>query len=307
MVVSACASDPLKRVERLSEVAVAPAQTDAAPVLASAVAAVAAEGEPLAGARGGFLSRILQGSQARRPETPSMEGTVAEAVPIAAEAAPVAAEDLPKAVASGAAETVPGAARAAGLFGLLRGEAKAEKAVSGVGGVAAVAAPKEAASEDVAPGQRLAAGKVGRVCDLAVTELGAVVERSPDRGARYKIHDTAPGTAQARTLYISGFADGCPRQVTGALAMFGSAARYEELRYGAPGKSLPKGASDAAYEEVKSTVCGVAKGRPCGKNAGKMDSAVVFVSIYQSFGDNGSWATLLLHDGRVAAADLKAH
>ncbi|HAV09175.1 MAG TPA: hypothetical protein DCX13_09910, partial [Rhodobacteraceae bacterium] len=69
----------------------------------------------------------------------------------------------------------------------------------------------------------------------------------------------------------------------------------------------PKGASDAAYEEVKSTVCGVAKGRPCGKNAGKMDSAVVFVSIYQSFGDNGSWATLLLHDGRVAAADLKAH
>jgi len=300
MVVSACASDPLKRVERLSEVAVAPAQTDAAPVLASAVAAVAAEGEPLAGARGGFLSRILQGSQAQRRETPSMEGAVAEA-------APVAAEDLPKAVASGAAETVPGAARAAGLFGLLRGEAKAEKAVSGVGGVAAVAAPKEAASEDVAPGQRLAAGKVGRVCDLAVTELGAVVERSPDRGARYKIHDTAPGTAQARTLYISGFADGCPRQVTGALAMFGSAARYEELRYGAPGKSLPKGASDAAYEEVKSTVCGVAKGRPCGKNAGKMDSAVVFVSIYQSFGDNGSWATLLLHDGRVAAADLKAH
>ena len=229
-----------------------------------------------------------------------MEGAVAEAVP-------VAAENLPKAVASGAAETVPGAARAAGLFGLLRGEAKAEKAVSGVGGVAAVAAPKEAASEDVAPGQRLAAGKVGRVCDLAATDLGAVVERSPDRGARYKIHDTAPGTAQARTLYISGFADGCPRQVTGALAMFGSAARYEELRYGAPGKSLPKGASDAAYEEVKSTVCGVAKGRPCGKNAGKMDSAVVFVSIYQSFGDNGSWATLLLHDGRVAAADLKAH
>lgn len=323
---AACASDPLKGVEKLSEVELA----EEVPV-----AEIAAAPEPMAMETGGFLRGLFRKSEAveAAPGAVPEEAVAVEAVAVAevvAEAAPAVVEAPPKkglfgflkAKAEAAPEAVaevaeaveetpveetvevaalaePEAPAKAGVFGFLKAKPKAE----------ATAAPvlmKEAASEDVPQGVVMPVGKVGRLCGVNERDLGKAVESYPERSARYRLYDTVPGSAVARTMFVSGFADGCLRQFTGALAMFGSVELYEELRYGPVGKTLPKGETDAAYEGVKAKVCGVAAGKPCGRGLAKLERETVFVNVYQTLGDNSSWGTLLLHDGTVVAADLKS-
>lgn len=312
---AACASDPLKGVEKLSEVELA---------AEAPVAEIAVAPEPMALQTGGFLRGLFRKEEAPEavPEEVVKAVAVAEAAPVVVEAPPkkwmfgflkAKAEAAPEAVAEAApveeapveeavdvaALAEPDASAKAGVFGFLKAKPKAE----------AKAAPvlmKEAASEDVPQGVVMPVGKVGRLCGVNERDLGKAVEGYPERSERYRLYDTVPGSAVARTMFVSGFADGCLRQFTGALAMFGSAELYEELRYGPVGKTLPKGETDAAYEGVKAKVCGVAAGKPCGRGLAKLERETVFVNVYQTLGDNSSWGTLLLHDGSVVAADLKS-
>lgn len=134
------------------------------------------------------------------------------------------------------------------------------------------------------------------VCGLSASALGSPVEAR----AGYAVHDSAPGSMQPRTHYITGFEDGCARSVTAALVMFGDLATHEVTRYEAPEGAFT--AADTAYEQIKAQVCGAAAGQPCGANLDRLARDTVFVSVYPVFGEEAH-RDFLLHDGEVVAAD----
>lgn len=180
-----------------------------------------------------------------------------------------------------------------GLFAFLRVEPE-EAAVSSA----------RAQSASVSSGT-LPFGTVTVVCGLNRKQLGKVVDKSPRTGlAKWKLHDTNPTSTGLRTQYITGFADGCARQFTASLALFGSAGLHEAHRYGPAQKNVPYSATDKAYERIKLSVCGVGKGKPCPVARSKtLEKSASFVSIYQQFGGTAPWTQVLLYNGRVQATD----
>lgn len=154
---------------------------------------------------------------------------------------------------------------------------------------------------DVAFGTRLPYGELARVCDAPRRSLGAEIERA----AGWRLHDSDPGNTGAHTFYLTGFDDGCPRQFTAALALFGAPSMHEQIRYGLPAEAQPYSETDSAYERLKSRICGVARNEPCGRRISRMERDTVFVSIYERFGENPVWKNLLLHDGAALALDIK--
>jgi hypothetical protein len=159
---------------------------------------------------------------------------------------------------------------------------------------------------DVPYGTVMPFGKVGRVCDAKKQgTLGRRLDKVPFHGRGYALYDSAPDSVSARTFYVTGFKDNCPRQFTAALALFGTAALHEKLRYGRPSKEYPYSATDQAYEKVKRSVCRVSKNKPCGAAIATMQKNTVFISTYEKFTDNARWADILLHDGAVVAASIK--
>lgn len=151
-------------------------------------------------------------------------------------------------------------------------------------------------------GAALAPGQIGRSCGLGRTAQGTEVARFPAEGrAQWRIHDTAPGSTAPRTQYITGFSDGCPRQVTAALVVFGSPAVHEALRYDA-GNTTRYSATDAAYERIKATICGVRPRARCPSDRlVRLESRAAFVTIYPTFGGTGRQVELLLDGGDVLA------
>lgn len=148
-------------------------------------------------------------------------------------------------------------------------------------------------------------GQIARVCGVPNRRLGKVIERYPDRGsAQFRIHDTQPGSTALRTLYLTGFEDGCARQVTAALALFRSFQMHELLRYGLPDKVQPYSQTDDSYEVLKRRTCGARNRRPCGPSSHPFYRSGVFVSIYERFEGNPRWKNLLLYKGRVVAFDV---
>ncbi|MBV0913863.1 hypothetical protein [Anianabacter salinae] len=144
----------------------------------------------------------------------------------------------------------------------------------------------------------LAFGTVARACDVDVSAAAQPVDAV---GRRYTLHDTAPGTTTPRTLYVTGFRDGCPRQFTAALAQFGSLRMHEATRY-SPLNESPYSATDTAYEIVKKEVCAVPHGAPCPEDrARRLDRRTVFLSVHESFGEDGAWTEMLIHDGELIA------
>lgn len=158
----------------------------------------------------------------------------------------------------------------------------------------------------VEAGTTLPYGQIARVCGLPRGQMGREVGKYPERGAKYRMYDSAPGNIGPHTFYVTGFPDGCARQFTAALAMFGAPSTYEQLRYGAPSKSMPLDETDKAYEKIKGKVCGVGRKKPCGAKMNKLEKDTVFISIYERFGGNSRWASVLLHDGTVVARDVKS-
>ena len=144
---------------------------------------------------------------------------------------------------------------------------------------------------------------MARLCGVDVTRLGQEVEAH----RRYRLYDSAAGTTAPRNWYVSGFDDGCARQFTAALALFGTIETHESLRYGAAAKDLPVTETDLAYKDVKSRVCRVGRDAPCGARADRLDRTSVFLTIYERFGDNARWVNAFLHDGAVAAVDIASN
>jgi hypothetical protein len=153
------------------------------------------------------------------------------------------------------------------------------------GPVAAPAAPA------VAAGQGLPFGEIGTFCDDP--EPGTAIATE----AGYTLRDSAPGSTAPRTHWVTGFSDGCARQFTAALALFGDAATHETTVSAAGGGD----ATDRAYEAVKAEVCGVAAGQPC-PDIARLAADTVFVSMFPAFG--GESAEILLHGGEVLASDV---
>ena len=153
----------------------------------------------------------------------------------------------------------------------------------------------------VEPGTALPYGVIARVCKIKKSEMGREVERSSDGKGKFRLYDSAPGTTGMHAYYITGFDDGCPRQVTAALAMFGDVARHEFLRYGPHSKGQEWSETDASYEQIKRKVCKVGKGKPCGAKLEKLEKSTSFVTVYSTFVGSPSWRNILLHDGSVMA------
>ena len=162
-------------------------------------------------------------------------------------------------------------------------------------------------AQTVAVGTLLPFGEVARVCDLPAAQRGKEVARYPERGGRYRLYDSAPGQTAPHSFYLTGFPDGCARQFTAALAVFGRAGMHEQIRYVLPDAAQPYSDTDKAYEEVKSRICGVARQKPCGARLSHLERDTVFLSLYERFGSNARWSNLLLHGGQVLAQDIKSN
>ncbi|MCR8546776.1 hypothetical protein M4578_02970 [Salipiger sp. P9] len=299
--------DPLREMPRLSEI-------DADGGAGQADALPAPEGDR---SEDGLLSTLFA---APAPEE-APQG--AEDAPAAAAADQIA--PAPEAAAEDAATAAP-APPAGGLLGFLKRRAEAAKTVDtpqeadpapletaaltttpadppvAAPGAPSVA-PRTAGTPDyrqVGPGVTLPFGELARLCGVPERRLGEKVATYPERGRGYALYDSAPGSTVARTLFLTGFDDGCARQFTGALAMFAAPELHEQLRYGLPSKTLPYSAVDEAYETVKSKVCRVGKGKPCGRSLAKLSRSTAFVTVYPDFG-SARYANILLHDGALLA------
>ncbi|MEO0938217.1 MAG: hypothetical protein AAFY38_08680 [Pseudomonadota bacterium] len=218
-----------------------------------------------------------------------------------------------------APETPPTPTRRAGLLGLFaggdRGVARPELASLGPAptergrdsGAAPVQAlpPRTADKLDVPPGTMLPFGQIARVCDAARRDFGKQIEKAPARGQGFTLYDSNPGSTAPRTWYVTGFADGCPRQFTAALALFGAPSTYENLRFVLPASAYGYTEADRSYDQIKSRICGAPRRQPCGARIDRLERNTVFVSSYERFESTARWADILLHDGAVLAKVIK--
>lgn len=239
-------------------------------------------------AGGGLFSRLFGGRSERSDASPDPSASPEADAPPEASAAQVQ---------SAAAAPAPQGRGGGGLLARLFG---------GTGGGDRPQTDGAAEVQDIAFGTRLPYGTLGRLCDVPNRRLGREIARFPERRPMYRIYDSEPGNTAPHAFYITGFSDGCVRQFTAAVAMFGAPSTHEFLRYGQPAELHPFSATDEAYETLKRQVCGVGRGRPCGTRIDRMERDTVFVSIYERFGGNAVWKNLLLHDGEVLAIDLKS-
>ena len=138
--------------------------------------------------------------------------------------------------------------------------------------------PSAMALVPVSPGQTLPFGQLARACEVDRSALGTRIETAEG----YELYDSAPGQTAPRTHYITGFADGCPRQVTGGLAMFGDTETHAALL--AAG-GLPRSRLD-------DLAAGLGNAR-----------RTVFVTVYRGFG-GGEFGDVLLSGGEVVAAEF---
>jgi hypothetical protein len=157
--------------------------------------------------------------------------------------------------------------------------------------------------QEVDYGTVLPYGEVARSCAARGRPLGRKIATAKARG--YRLFDSAPRSSGLRTFYITGFPDGCPRQLTAANVIFGAPSLYEQLRYGPTGAHLAIGETDAAYDRVKRSVCGAGKSKPCGSKIGRMDRETFFVTSYPRLGATPRWSEILIHDGAVVASGFK--
>lgn len=167
-------------------------------------------------------------------------------------------------------------------------------------------APKKSRST-VALGTVLPFGTVGISCEARPKDMGERVDKFPSSGAAaWQIYDTDPSSIAPRTQFITGFKDGCARQVTAALILFGSPSLHEFQRYSKARAKVSWSKADNNYETIKSRVCSVGRKKPCptGK-VGKLEKHMAFVSVYKQFGDATGWLELLLHNGKLETQELR--
>lgn len=145
-------------------------------------------------------------------------------------------------------------------------------------------------------GTALRFGEVARLCGTPARQLGTVVEKA----GGFSLIDSQPAASGPRPHYLSGFKDGCVRQFTASYVLISAPDSYEILRYGPAGKTLPITSVAKAYETIKSKVCNVRAGKPCGRSIGRLSRKTIFITAYERFG-GGDWLSMLLHDGKLEA------
>lgn len=153
---------------------------------------------------------------------------------------------------------------------------------------------------DKTPGDVVPFEGLARVCGLP-RKPGQEVARSLD----YVIYDSKPSASRPRTFYITGFSDGCAREFTASMAMFGDLETYERIRFGPAAGTQPVSDTDMAYDKIKTRVCRATADEPCGAQLDRLARDTIFVSVYERFGSNPRWKNLLLHGGAVMAMDIK--
>ncbi|MEO0391187.1 MAG: hypothetical protein AAF218_09645 [Pseudomonadota bacterium] len=290
---------------------------DDTPVLTQLIteAASAEAAPPLDAPRPGLLGRFMQ--RVRAAPTDPLPADIEDTASVEATRLPVPPQD---AAALDLAEDAEAPRR--GMFGLFRGaRSDPDPALAREAALSPdPALPKPARAD----GPKLSRAAQGRAADVRDVDYGAVLPfgeiarscaakrqalgRKVDKAARtqgYTLFDSDPDSTAPRTWYVTGFDDGCPRQFTAALAMFGAPSMHEQLRYGLPAEQYPYSDTDKAYETIKTRICGVPRRKPCGRQIAAVERTTVFISAYESFEDNVRWADMLLHDGAVMASAIK--
>lgn len=271
----AACGDPLRDVDRLSDVE----------VTGETAAIAASDAEPP-----GLFRRLFGGGEGDRaaaePEAEAPEAEVADEA---------GAEEA-------AAEPAPEPAPRRGFLGGLFGGGGRDRGMTGTGGPTAEQVAPDGPDAQVSnPDRVLAFGEMARVCDLPRADRGQQVAKS----GGFVLFDTVPGTTGQRTHYITGFGDGCARQFSAALVMFGSPLAHEAARYDPLNKDIPYSETDAAYEGIKRQVCGAGRGTPCGARMDRLARSTVFLTAYERFESSPVWADILIHEGTVVAMDRK--
>ncbi len=148
--------------------------------------------------------------------------------------------------------------------------------------------------------QIIETGPIAKACGVRGKALGTAVEKGP---GRWRLYDTAPGSIAQRAFYLTGFKDGCPRRLIGAVAMFGSVDLYELVHYSAVGIPPPRNGTDLAYARLRAQACGAS--RPC-RSGGKrkLNRAVIFVNLYPE-AVSPRRVEVLISGGKVAAISAK--
>lgn len=151
--------------------------------------------------------------------------------------------------------------------------------------------------DSVPVGTALPFGEIARVCEFRRGDLGREVIAAEG----YRVHDTIPAATDPRIFYVTGFKDRCARTFTATVVLESDAATHEFVRYES-GIDAPYSAPDEAYEDIKSRICRVRRGQPCGDRIGRLSDGLQFLTLYDSFGGSpDAWVEILLHDGEVAA------
>lgn len=179
-------------------------------------------------------------------------------------------EQKSAAEAPAAQQAAPEAAKSPGFFARLFG-----------GGAAATS------GEDLLP----------RACDLSRSQRG---RRIASR-AGFTLYDSFPHSTAPRPFYVTGFRDGCARQITAALVMFGEAGVYQTGQLYARRGRRSDG-FDRAFESLKSRICRVGRGQACGgAQQARFDRAVAMLTAYPRFESSPGGTNILLHDRKVVA------
>lgn len=149
-------------------------------------------------------------------------------------------------------------------------------------------------------------GQIARVCGLRRSQMG----REVAAGGGFDLFDTNPDATGQRAFYLTGFNDDCARTFTGAVVVPGDVETHEFVRYEPSNDRIPYSAVDEAYEALKSRVCRVRRGEPCGARLGRLDRNTQFITAYGFFGGTFSsvptkWVQILLHDGEVLAIAMQ--
>lgn len=180
-------------------------------------------------------------------------------------------------------------------------DAAASNGLRGLFGFGATPAPPTSGPDSnvIAFGEQIPFGELATVCDMPSNRLG----RRIGSAAGFEVYDPIPNSTAQRPHYITGFPDRCVRQFTAALVLMGDVGTHELVRYSSANRRQAYSETDNAYETVKARYCGASRGQPCGSRLDALSDEMTFVSVYKTFGTNGTWGEILLHDGRVLAID----
>ncbi len=147
-------------------------------------------------------------------------------------------------------------------------------------------------------------GELVTACDTPKRQYGKKIAGRDDL-AGFILYDSDPTTTEPRDFFLTGFDDGCARRFTAAVALLGDLNLHETMRYALPASVLPYSKTDTAYETVKRKICAVPKGKPCGDKFNSLEKSTAMLTVYETFGGTGEWAEILIHKGKVLAADVE--